>query len=469
MDKKYLLAGLVSAASLWAAAEVSPEITLLMKDGEFKKVEAAISRKDSGLTAVEADSIRAIMKRINADFCFSFAEGVERIQERFPHVTEANVKEWETRNFVETKVIDGEKRMFRKVVGNIDRLVPELSAGRKTQAFKDAVARAAMVENMVSSISPATGFDNGHRVTIKYSIDVDADSVPAGKKIRVWMPFPNTTERQRNVELLSSSDKVTFSSSETHNTVYMERKSKKGQPAHFEITYQYDVYSKYFTQEYLLANLKPYDKGSDVYCKYTAADAPQILLNDDMKALALQIVGREDNPVKQASLIYDWIDAYFPWAGAREYSTIPNLAEYVLDRGYGDCGQVSLLYINLLRNIGIPARWESGWYLEPGDVGIHDWAEVYFEGIGWVPADMSFGLNLGSDKPEVQNFYKSGMDYYRLAANHGVCGKFSPEKKYIRSETVDSQMGEVEWDGGNIFYYQGWRPKLEILKVEELR
>ena len=133
--------------------------------------------------------------------------------------------------------------------------------------------------------------------------------------------------------------------------------------------------------------------------------------------MAKHIVGREDNPVKQASLIYDWIDAYFPWAGAREYSTIPNLAEYALNRGYGDCGQVSLLYINLLRNIGIPARWESGWYLEPEDVGIHDWAEVYFEGVGWVPVDMSFGLNLASKDKDVVNFYKSGMDYFRL------CGK----------------------------------------------
>ena len=68
MNKKYLLVGLVSAASLCAMAEVSPEITSLMKDGEFKKVETAISQKGSGLTAVEADSLRAIMKRIEADF-----------------------------------------------------------------------------------------------------------------------------------------------------------------------------------------------------------------------------------------------------------------------------------------------------------------------------------------------------------------------------------------------------------------
>lgn len=75
--------------------------------------------------------------------------------------------------------------------------------------------------------------------------------------------------------------------------MYMERKAKKGQPAHFEIVYSYDVYSKYFSQDYMLSHLKPYDKTSDVYLKYTAPDAPQILLSEDFQALAnISLVGR---------------------------------------------------------------------------------------------------------------------------------------------------------------------------------
>lgn len=468
MKKRMLLFGAACLATGVGFAVVPQEVTSLVNDGEFQKVEEIISAKNSGLTAFEADSVRAIMSRIKADFRDTYDEGVDKIQARFPHVTVDNIKDWETRNFIETKTIDGQKMMFRKAASNLDRLVPELQTNRKIEANMSAVKRAKMLTEMIGNISKETGFDNGHRIMVKYTIDVDADAVPAGKKIRVWMPYPIVSERQRNVTLQSSSDKVKFSDSEKHNTVYMERKAKKGQPAHFEIVYSYDVYAKYFNQDYMLRNLLPYDKSSGTYIKYTSQDAPQILLSDEMKSLAQQIVGSETNPVKQASLIYNWIDAYFPWAGAREYSTIPNLAQYVLNRGYGDCGQVTLLYINLLRNIGIPARWESGWSLEPGSVGIHDWAETYFEGIGWVPTDMSFGQNLATQDGDVVDFYKSGMDYYRLAANRGVCGKFSPEKQFVRSETVDSQLGEVEYDGGNIMYYDGWTPKLEILSIEEL-
>ena len=188
-----------------------------------------------------------------------------------------------------------------------------------------------------------------------------------------------------------------------------------------------------------------------------------------MRALARNIVGNEADPLRQASLVYDWIDAYFPWAGAREYSTIGNLARYVLDRGYGDCGQVSSLYITLLRALGIPARWESGWMLHPGKEGMHDWAEVYYEGIGWVPVDMSFGiLEVANDKA-VRNFYKTGIDIYRFASNKGVGGKLSPEKKFVRSETVDFQLGEMEYDDGNLFYYRDWTPDFELISIEEIK
>ena len=36
-----------------------------------------------------------------------------------------------------------------------------------------------------------------------------------------------------------------------------------------------------------------------------------------------------------------------------------------------------------------------------------------------------------------------------------------PPKKYPRSETVDFQRGEVEWEGGNL-YYPSWDWNMDI-------
>ena len=54
MNRKYLFAGLVSFAALPCFGEVPMEISLLMKDGEFAKVDSVIGKSGVSLTAVEA-------------------------------------------------------------------------------------------------------------------------------------------------------------------------------------------------------------------------------------------------------------------------------------------------------------------------------------------------------------------------------------------------------------------------------
>lgn len=449
-----------------AIATVPARISAMMENGEFNKVERLIGDGEEGMTAYESDSVLAIISRIRSDFSLSYDEGVAAIMQKYPHASSRLIDDWESANYIETKVIDGKKMMFAKSPRNVGLVAPELAVADRYKQMKGAANLANFARTAIDE-ADADGFGKWRRVKVKFAIDVDADAVDKGKTIRVWMPFPIESERQANATLLSSTDKAVFARDAVHNTIYMERKAD-GKAVHFEAVMQYDVRSKAISQDAMLRRLLPYDTSSDIYKKYTAQELPQIQKSADLNDLAWKIVGNETNPVLQASLVFNWIDARFPWAGAREYSTIPCLPRYVLERGYGDCGQVTLLYITLLRNLGIPARWESGWWLAPGDSGMHDWGEVYFEGIGWVPVDMSYGMIAAADTPEVAHFYKSGMDFYRFAANKGVCGLLSPEKKYVRSETVDSQLGEVEWDGGNLFYHKDWHPKFEILSIEEL-
>ena len=159
-----------------------------------------------------------------------------------------------------------------------------------------------------------------------------------------------------------------------------------------------------------------------------------------------------ENPYLKSVKIFEYIAANYPWASAREYSTIKNIPQYVIDNKHGDCGQVSLLYITMARYAGIPSKWQSGWMLHPGEVNLHDWAESYYEGIGWVPVDQSFG---------VSPYYTKGLDAYRLLVNEDISADFFPAKIHHRSETVDFQRGEVEWKGSNL-YFDKWRTRLKI-------
>jgi hypothetical protein len=124
----------------------------------------------------------------------------------------------------------------------------------------------------------------------------------------------------------------------------------------------------------------------------------------------------------------------------------------------------TFLFISMLRYKGIPVRWQSGWMMPPDNENLHDWCEVYYEGTGWVPVDVSYDLQKSSNLT-IRDFYLSGVDSYRLIVNEGVAGPLHPEKKYLRSEPYDFQRGEVEWKGGNL-YFDKWdyEMKIEYLK-----
>ncbi len=431
----------------------------------------ACSQKDGRMSDaeipqwLEQDSAQAIHQRLLHDFPVTFEEGAQEIIEKYQGTTIDSVRAYADRKYIETMEIDGQERMFRKAVRNLGLLNPAFNGGWKHRGYNASPQRIAYADSVIRYVKGQLPDGGAHRVKIRFSIDVPYNDILNGDTLRAWLPFPIESERQSDVRLLSTFPEeniVSRPEQSVHRTVYLEQPVAEGDTAHFEYVAEFTTHGKYFSPESIKKKLKPYTKESEAYRKYTAFDGPHYIQLD---SLAREIVGDETNPYAQSELVYDYIINHFPWAGAREYSTIPCLPEYVVREGHGDCGQVALLYISLMRTLGVPARWESGWMLHPGEKNYHDWAEVYYEGVGWVPVDVSFGRYTTSADPAIQKFYSTGIDSYRMATNTGVGGAFFPAKRYIRSETVDSQAGEVECSKGNMFY-PAWDQTLEIISVE---
>jgi hypothetical protein len=285
--------------------------------------------------------------------------------------------------------------------------------------------------------------------------------VPEGETVRCWLPYPRENkQRQKNVRFISASHENyrIAPDSVTHKTIYMEAKSVKGVPLIFNVSYSYQSSGQYFDPDKI--KILPYDKNSDLYKKYTTEQLPDICFTENIRHITDSITGSEEKPFEILKKIYYWIDENIPWAGSLEYSTMPNIPEYVLRNRRGDCGMQTFLLMSMLRYKGIPVRWQSGWMMPPDDENLHDWCEVYFEGTGWIPVDMSYGLQY-SDNRKKREFYISGIDSYRLIINDGIAGSLFPVKKFLRSEPFDFQRGEVEWSGGNI-YFDKWEYNMKI-------
>ncbi len=415
---------------------------------------------------LEKDSLEAIGQRTRDDFPLIVADASEKLKRKYPQISDSDIDEGIVRKYIETMTIDGKMRVHRKVTGNYGLLCPKIRGewnGRGSDATESEIAIVDTIVNQSKGDGSASGTRN---IKYRFSIDVPRHDFLIGDTLKVWMPVPIESNRQGNVKIHSSiPEKYELSKDKSiHNTIYFEVPVtiESDSIIHFEYVGEYNVSSQYFSPDYIKSNIRPYNKKSELYKKYTSVEKPHII----KMSLAKKIVGDEKCPYRQSEMVYDYIVKNYPWAGAREYSTIECIPQYVLDEQHGDCGQVSLLYISLMRSLGVPARWESGWMLHPESKNLHDWAEVYFEGIGWVPVDVSFG-RFSSSNANVENFYSTGMDCYRFATNTGICSPLYPPKKYLRSETVDFQVGEVECSKGNIFY-PGWKKSLDILSVEPI-
>lgn len=406
-------------------------------------------------------------QRLLTDFCLTESQVKDYIRRYIPDVTDDQMRQWEASNALECMMLDGEKRYFRNAGPNLFR-VDSACCNIKVAREGSVLSGSEKVnqENLPEIIDAVKKEGNPivvpKRMRVTYTLTVDTNAVPAGKIIRCWLPYPRIDQaRQKDVKLISVSEpEYTFPPKDSrHYTLYMEKRAVHGEPTVFSETFEYTSCGEWHSLK--PEEVLPYDTTTALYKEYTAERDKHIVFTPRLRELAAKLTADETNPYLKAKRIFRWVNDYFPWASAREYSTIENIPEYVLDHRHGDCGQVSLLFITLCRISGIPAHFQSGFMMHPRAWNLHDWAEVYFEGAGWVPADQSFGIPTFARNAAEEYFFLGGIDSWRMIVNTDYGMPLCPEKKYPRSETVDFQRGEVEWEGGNLYFPQ-WDYHMEI-------
>jgi len=421
---------------------------------------------DPSLTLSKAERER----RIALDFTKEEKEVTDYIRQYIPDFTPAQQEEWERTQALEHRWIKGQKRYFRNAAPNLFR-IDSFAKSCKEKHHPTVVSQATLVDqtHVPQVIQHVLKTDSIYvepvRMRLTYTLSVHPNVVPDGTTIRCWLPYPRRDEpRQRNIQLLSlNGPSIQIANkAATHSTLYTEKKAVKDSATVFKEVLEFTSYAEW--HPLTPKEIQPYRRSTALYKKYTAQRAPHLVFTPTIKRLSQQIVGTEKNPLKQVYLLFKWISDTFPWASAREYSTLTDIPSYVLANKHGDCGQVSLLFIDLARCLGIPADFQSGLMLHPGDTNIHDWARVYFEGVGWVPVDPSFGIFTTGENQQETYFFAHGIDAYRMIVNNGYGDKLYPPKNYSRSETVDFQRGEVEWEGGNLYFNQ-WSWNIDVAYI----
>lgn len=414
---------------------------------------------------IQLDSLLEISRRILLDFKLSEKEVKIQLARYFPDCDSTRIKNWEKGNKLEMRLINGEKRYFKNAVANLFRLDDEAKKFKiKVDGNQTDPLKTFCLEHTTNVLANSQNYGQPVlpvKMELTYTITVKPNVVPDGKTIRCWMPFPREGHvRQKNIKLLGSvpGNAIIAPGNALQRTIYLEKTARKDEPAQFQVSFEVETSALYFDLE--MEDIQPYLIENQIFKAFTCERDPHILFSEKIKELGRRLVGDETNPYKKVRAIYHWINDSVRWASALEYGIITNIPEYVLETRHGDCGMQTLLFMTLARSQGIPVKWQSGWMLHRGMVNLHDWCEVYYEGMGWVPVDQSFGEQQSSEI-KLKNFYSSGIDSYRLIVNDDFARPLTPEKKYLRSEPYDFQRGELEWEGGNL-YFNEWSWNMDV-------
>jgi len=442
-----------------------------INSGNLSKAEEVLKDNLIKVAGLGADYVERLtfelerIRRLRMDYCLDVEEAFKKFKEVFPEANrEVFTRLMKDRAF-DMKIIDGNLKFFREYAFNFSKMNKEWRRKAKEPEIRKR-AREVLLKRQDEIIKTAIR-ESGHISPIKFRIlhklSLKPGVVPSGEEVRVWIPIPRVCNLHPSVRILRSSHKVYLSHEQyPQRTTYLEGKVKDEKPTEFWVEYEYIVRAFYLPINPL--KVKEYDTSSSLYLTYTAEKPPNISFTPYLEELTNRIVSCEDNPYLKAKRIYNWIITHVTYNLSYDYSLYDNIPEFVARERRGDCGMQALLFITLCRIAGIPARWQSGWYMNPVKPSMHDWAQFYVEPYGWLYADLSFG---GSMPQERKEFYFGNIEGFRMAANEDISVQYDPPKRFLRSDPIDSQRGEVEWKYGNL-YYDKWNYEVKVIKYEKL-
>lgn len=442
-----------------------PEDLQKMKGhGDFELLQKVIGRK------LKADLPFALRKRLEleqeillripADYPYSWEEAEDLLRRNLKNFQEKELELFWEDNAMEWIYVNGKVRFHRLFLENLFKTRPALA---KRNLFPE--NQTGSIKNFELLDSAIAKMKESGRLRVHFhirsTIRIAESARRIGETVQVHLPLPVEYAQVKNFRLLAASPEPAEIAPRDYpqRTVCFETALKENME--FSVEYEFENHMEYRE----LNSGKVLDAQPTFY---TEELPPHIHFTPYLRSLAEDIVGEEKNPLLKAHKIYDFITSRVMYSFVRSYSTIDDLTSYVATGLKGDCGLQALLFITLCRISGVPARWQSGLYATPYEVGNHDWAQFYIAPYGWLFADCSFGgTAFRNGVPARREFYFGHLDPFRIPAASEFQHEFSVPTGHLRSDPYDNQDGEVAYADGNLRKEQ-FTTTHEALEVREI-
>jgi transglutaminase-like putative cysteine protease len=241
-------------------------------------------------------------------------------------------------------------------------------------------------------------------ITNIYTVKVPTQA----QTMRIWFAVPQEDAEStiKNFDVEAPYEVRYHADSQGNRVGYVEIQDPKGEEITIRETFA-------ITRREILGNIDPAQTRPLTEAEKTAMaeelkSSTYVPVNDEMKALAAQIVGDEDNPIKVARKLYDWtLDNIDYWVKDPEHLKASSVGstEYCLRTKTGNCTDFHSLYTSLARAAGLPSRIVYGSLLKPTlngmdvDASYHCWVQFYAPNLDWLTLDVA-----------VADIYVSGVE-----------------------------------------------------------
>ena len=320
--------------------------------------------------------------------------------------------------------------------------------------------------------------------------------LPEGaKQIRIWMALPQEEEAQQVSDMRVEAPYPwrIARDSEGSRVLYLE--SQNPQEKEFTIVTTFEVTRWEVRHSVDASKARPIaDVDRARFAEYLQGNK-YVVIDDEIRRLADQIVGSETNPVLAARKIYDWVLQNVDyWVKDPEHKKASPVGSttYCLTFRTGNCTDFESLWTSLARAKGIPTQIVYGSFLKPElrdrdeDQSYHCWAMFYAPGLGWVPHDVAVADlykadipittanaklvrlttpdgTFGADPSKV-NYYFGNLDERRVVWSHNRDLIMNPKEDGEPVNALPKAYAEV--DGKVLPETTGWARKLTYKELQ---
>lgn len=405
-------------------------------EGAIKAIDRRLEKELPDMLRARLECERERIRRLPTQYPWTREQALEKLREIVPSVTEEQFDAWELDGRIDFIYIDGEKRYFIRCHRSITKH-PELvrQAGREVKQDNE------WLDPMIREIKEKGSLKR--RITLEASVHVEKEDFVPGEYL-LHLPFPAAAAQQSDICLLEGDPDGIAPADAPARTVHWRRKLDSWQE--FAIKYAYTSCIKYADPLNQPVPVQPLYPDALPPCADDLAEfGAYMRFTPYLKALTADLMKDAKTDAEKAWHFYEFVTTKVDYSFMRDYFQIDDLNEFCAVNLRGDCGLQALLFIVLCRIGGIPARWQSGYAVEPDYTGSHDWAQFYLPGWGWLFADCSYGgsaYRYGA--AERHHFYFGNLDPMRMVANRAFQAALTPELSVLRIDPYDNQYGEVE-------------------------